>query len=76
MATLKLSKLPDRTPSKLTITVTPELKRSLDEYAQLYRETYGQSEAVAELVPHMLATFLSSDRAFVKAREALGHATE
>ena len=76
MATLKLGKLPDRTPSKLTITVTPELKRSLDEYAQLYRETYGQSEAVAELVPHMLATFLSSDRAFVKAREALGQATE
>lgn len=76
MAVLKLGKLPDRTPSKLTILVTPELKRSLDDYARLYRETYGQSETVAELVPHMLATFLSSDRAFVKARDAMDQAPE
>lgn len=76
MATLKLGKLPDRTPSKLTITLTPELKQTLDDYARLYRETYGQSETIAELVQHMLATFLSSDRAFVKARETMGQATE
>ncbi len=76
MATLKLGKLPDRTPVKLTIMVTPELKRSLDDYARLYRNTYAQAETVIELVPHMLATFLSSDRAFVKAREAMDQVTE
>ena len=72
MVALKLAKLPDRTPVKLAITLAPDLKRSLDDYAELYRETYGHSEAVVDLIPHMLAAFLSSDRAFSKARETLG----
>jgi hypothetical protein len=74
MADLKLAKLPDRTPVKLTIFVTPDLSRALNDYATLYHDSYGQKEAVAELVPHMLATFLAGDRAFVKARERLSRA--
>jgi hypothetical protein len=71
MVDLKLAKLPDRTPVKLTITVTPELHHALSDYATVYNEAYGQSEPVAELVPHMLSTFLSSDRGFAKARASL-----
>jgi hypothetical protein len=71
MADLKLGKLPDRTPVKLAITVTPDLHLALSDYAAIYNETYGQAEPMAELVPHMLAAFLASDRQFVKAREAL-----
>lgn len=70
MASLKLGKLPDRTPSKITITVSADLGRALREYAALYRKAYGDSESVAELIPFMLEGFLESDRVFAKARKA------
>ncbi|WP_448659226.1 DUF2274 domain-containing protein [Sphingomonas sp. CJ99] len=66
---LKLGKLPDRTPVKLAITVLPDLHEALRDYARCYAETYGNEEPVTELIPHMLAAFLSTDRAFAKARE-------
>ncbi|MER8412886.1 DUF2274 domain-containing protein [Mesorhizobium sp. M0243] len=69
MANLKLGKLPDRTPSKITITVAADLSQALNDYAALYRETYGESETVAELIPFMLVGFLEGDRAFAKARK-------
>jgi hypothetical protein len=64
---LKLAKLPDRTPVKITITVKPALNAALQAYAELYRETYGDSETVAELIPYMLQSFLDADRNFAKA---------
>lgn len=70
MADLKLAKLPDRTPVKLSITITPDLQAALADYASLYASIYGVEEPVAELVPAMLAAFLESDRNFVRAREA------
>jgi hypothetical protein len=63
---LKLSKLPDRVPVKITISVAPELNQALTHYAALYAETYGQQEPVAELIPAMLLSFLESDRAFCR----------
>lgn len=68
MADLRLPRLPDRTPVKIGIQVTPQLFADLTRYAGLYQETYGQEEAIADLIPSMLAAFLDSDRAFVKAR--------
>lgn len=67
---LKLAKLPDRTPVKLSITITPDLQAALQSYAVIYAEIYGVEEPVVDLVPAMLAAFLESDRGFVKAREA------
>src|ERR1044071_163281 len=69
MPELKLAKLPDRVPVKLTITVQPDLAQALREYAAIYRATYGEAESVEELVPFMLASFLESDRGFAKARK-------
>ena len=69
MANLKLGKLPDRTPAKITITVGADLNQALRDYAALYRATYGEAESVAELIPFMLEAFLDSDRAFAKARK-------
>ncbi|WP_231959790.1 DUF2274 domain-containing protein [Thalassospira indica] len=66
---MKLAKLPDRKPVKLTVTVNAGLNRKLRDYATLYRETYGESEAVAELIPFMLEAFLENDRVFVRARK-------
>jgi len=68
MADLKLAKLPDRTPVKLAITVTPDLHRALSDYAALYAQAYGRDEPVTELIPAMLAAFLDSDRSFARNR--------
>ena len=69
---LKLAKLPDRTPVKITITVMPDLNRALADYAALYRETYGEKADVTDLIPFMLDAFLASDRTFAKSRKATG----
>jgi hypothetical protein len=66
---LKLPKLPDRTPVKLTITLNPELHQRLQSYAAVYRETYGTTEPVSDLIPYMLDAFLFSDRGYAKAQK-------
>lgn len=68
MADLKLGKLPDRTPVKLTISVPPDLKKALDAYAAAYAQAYGSEEAISELIPAMLTTFLEGDRGFQRMR--------
>lgn len=68
MADLRLAKLPERTPVKVTISVSPALHQALGEYAGLYSKTYGSDEPLAELIPAMLATFLDSDRVFSRSR--------
>ncbi|HVM78152.1 MAG TPA: DUF2274 domain-containing protein [Stellaceae bacterium] len=76
MPDLKLGKLPDRTPVRIVLRVSPDLDRALRAYAELYREAYGEMESVAELIPSMLERFLESDRGYAKARRALeGKAT-
>ena len=68
---LKLQPLPDRVPVKLTVTLSPDLKKALDDYARLYAQTYGAEEPVAELVPFMIDGFLKGDSTFKKARKDL-----
>lgn len=65
---LKLAKLPDRTPVKIGITITPDLAHGLADYAALYNRAYADKAEVADLIPAMLESFLASDRAFAKAR--------
>lgn len=71
MKELKLAKLPDRTPVKITISVSPTLKNDLDSYAEAYRRAYGEKEVepINELIPYILQSFLDSDRGFAKARK-------
>ena len=68
---LKIGKLPDMTPTKLSINVTPDLKSDLDIYAQLYQQAYGDKQNVANLIPLMLEGFLASDSGFNKAKREL-----
>jgi hypothetical protein len=72
MPELRLPKLPDRTPVKITISVSPDLNQALADYAALYQETYGQAEPVQDLIPAMLASFLDGDRAFARRRREQG----
>ena len=62
MAELRIAKLPDRNPVKLTIAVMPDLHDALQDYAKLYAETYGQADAMVDLIPAMLGAFLEGDQ--------------
>lgn len=62
MAELKLPKLPDRTPVKLTILIGAELNETLKAYADRYAAVYGSVEPVVELIPYMLEAFIAGDR--------------
>jgi hypothetical protein len=69
MAAIKLGRLPDRTPVKITIAVAPDLNRMLQDYAEAYRNIYGEAVSCAEIIPAILETFLASDRAFARMRK-------
>ena len=69
--TLRLAKLPDRTPVRITIMVAPELAAALADYAEIYRQSYGAEEKPETLVPAMLEAFLGGDAGFRRARRAL-----
>lgn len=66
MAELKLAKLPDRTPVKLTITLGAEVHQMLKDYAEVYQATYGTAEQVIDLIPFMLEAFIQSDKGFIR----------
>ena len=66
---MRLSKLPDRTPVKLSIVLAPSVARRLHEYADFYAETYGSREEVAELIPFILEAFLNSDAKFKNTKQ-------
>jgi hypothetical protein len=68
MTELRLSRLPDRNPVKITINLPPDLHQELNDYGDLYSARYQQEEPLTELIPAMLRGFLESDRAFVRAR--------
>jgi hypothetical protein len=70
MKKIRLAKLPERVPVKLTITLAPDLAARLRAYADLYAETYGAREEPAELVPYMLDAFLTGDVEFRRASRA------
>lgn len=61
---LRLGPLPRTEPVKLTITLSAELKTTLDRYAALHAQTYGEQVDAAALVPHMVEAFMARDRGF------------
>jgi hypothetical protein len=72
--TLKLDKLPDRESTKISFTADAELKAALNDYAEIYRRSYGQKESVIDLIPFMLEAFMNADHSFKRARRELGEA--
>ena len=68
---LRLGKLPDRTPVKLTIAIDPDLHAALSDYAAIYERTYEAKERIEDLAPFMLEGFLNGDAAFKRARKQL-----
>lgn len=68
---LRLPKLPDRTPVRMNLSVDPDLASQLNDYAEIYGQTYGTPEKPETLIPAMLESFLGSDAGFKRARRAL-----
>ena len=68
MAELKLARLPDRTPVKHGISILPDLHQDLVDYAAHYARAYGTDVQITELIPAMLASFIESDRGFLRSR--------
>ena len=72
---LRLDKLPDRTPVRMSIAVDPDLASALVDYAEIYRQTYDAEEKPEALIPAMLENFLGNDAGFKRARRALNTQT-
>ena len=67
---LRLAKIPERTPVKLTITLDRTTHALLTAYAEAYRAVYGVEEALTDLIPFMLKQFVVSDQGFSRMRAA------
>jgi hypothetical protein len=70
MAMLKLSAIQDDRPVKLTIEFPASVHRDLVAYAELLGRETGQTIDPARLVAPMLARFIATDRAFIRARRS------
>jgi hypothetical protein len=68
MEKLKLSALLDDKPVKLTIELPAAVHRDLVAYAEVLASKTGQVVEPAKLISPMVARFMSTDRAFLKAR--------
>jgi hypothetical protein len=68
MAKLKLSAIPDDKPVRLSIELPAALHRDLIAYSEVLERETGQALEPAKLIAPMLARFMSTDRAFLRAR--------
>ena len=66
---LKLDRLPNRKPVKLTITLEPETFDALEDYARIYAEEYGDEESVNVIASYMIGDFMEGDAAFKRRRK-------
>jgi hypothetical protein len=69
MSKLRLGPLPKTEVCKLTISISVVLKAELDRYAALHSQEHGEMVDAAALIPHIVDTFMSKDRAFQRQRK-------
>ena len=68
MPKLKLSGIPDDKPVRFAIELPGAVHRDLVAYAEVLGRESGQKLEPAKLVAPMLARFMATDRAFLRAR--------
>jgi hypothetical protein len=69
---LSLGPLRSTATSRLTIVLPSTLKDSLERYAALHTQLYGEPVSVEALIPHMLEAFVQRDRGFKRPVEQAG----
>jgi hypothetical protein len=68
MTKLKLTTIPDDKPVRLTVELPAAVHRDLVAYAEVLGRQTSQKVEPAKLIVPMLARFMSTDRAFSRAR--------
>ncbi len=71
MTSLKMKKIPDRTPVKITLSLSPGVHSDLLKYAEIYQHHHGRSEMPQVLAAQMIEIFMQSDSGFRKAKQSL-----
>jgi len=71
MAGLKLGRLPKAGLVRMTISISEPLKEELEHYAAEHSRLYEPVDA-ATLIPHMLESFIRSDRGYRSRRAQSG----
>jgi hypothetical protein len=68
---LKLSAIPDDKPVKLTVDLPAAVHRDLVSYTEVLGRETGQAIEPTKLIAPMLARFMSTDKAFLRARREM-----
>lgn len=66
MPDLRLGKLPNHSPTKLSLNLWSELDEHLKLYAERYSAQRGAKFSAADIAPQMLAEYIKADREFAK----------
>jgi hypothetical protein len=69
MTKLKLGAIIDEKPVRVTVDLPGAIHRDLAAYAEALSKESGQPTEPAKLIAPMLARFMATDRAFVRARK-------
>lgn len=72
MTKLKLSRIDDDKPVKLTVELPAGVHRDLVAYAEILGREGGQLVTPEKLIAPMLTRFMATDRAFAKVRRQVG----
>ena len=75
MSKLKISSIPDDTPVRIKIDIPAAVHRDLVAYAEILGRESGCSVEPEKLIAPMLARFMATDRAFLRARREEREAT-
>jgi len=68
MTKLRLTSVPDNRPIRLAVELPASVHRDLVAYCDVFARQTGQKIEPAKLIAPMLARFMSTDRAFLRAR--------
>ena len=71
MQKLKLFAIPDDKPVKLTVELPAAVHRDIVACAEVLGRETGQATEPAKLITPMLARFMSTDKAFLRARREM-----
>jgi hypothetical protein len=65
--------LPKQRTVRVAVVLSAPFKEELDAYAVEHSRLYDQPVETAELIPHILETFLRTDRAWCSHRKQMRH---
>ncbi len=68
---LKIGAIPERKAVRITLSLPPDVREALADYAAIHAKEFGRRTPIGELAALMIERFLNSDAAFRRARKSL-----